>query len=81
MNYKSAILVRLLWRYEYYCLLNPEERTEEEIQNVISFLTDIGNNVYVFREKDKIKLCQNCHYVTDNVNKFIKAVTKGKSKQ
>lgn len=33
MNYKSAILVRLLWRYEYYCLLNPEERTEEEIQN------------------------------------------------
>lgn len=78
MNYKSAILVRLLWHYKHYCLLNSEERTEKEIQNVISFFADIGSYVYVIREKDKIKLCQNCHYVTDNVNKFIKAVTKGK---
>lgn len=78
MNYKSAILVRLLWRYEYYCLLNPEERTEEEIKNVISFFDDIGSYVYVITDKDKIKLSQNCHYVTYNVNKFIKAVTKGK---
>ena len=78
MNYKSAIIIRLMWRYEHYCLLNPEERTEEEIQNVISFFNNIGSYVYEITDKDKIKLAQNCHYVTDNVNKFIKAVTKGK---
>lgn len=43
--------------------------------------TAIKNIVNVELNKDlkeKIKLSQNCHYVTDNVNKFIKSVTKGK---
>ncbi len=80
MNYKSAILVRLLWRYEYYCLLNPVERTEEEIQNVISFFDDIGSYVYTITDKEKINLARNCHYTTDQVDKFIKTVTKGKYK-
>lgn len=35
MNYKSAIIIRLLWRYEYYCLLNPEERTAEVKQETV----------------------------------------------
>lgn len=52
MNYKSAILVRLLWRYEYYCLLNPEERTEEEIQNVISFFDDIAKLPLRYRQRE-----------------------------